>query len=199
MSNLESSPFVTNPKPVSSNSQRIDTNGLGNIFDVAVSGDSADTTSKTVVELSIPEAAKRLNTSERTIWRRIQRGELKSKTKGNKRIVKLPIIELEASVDSEGHTSVSDVMPPSSALVDIHGIIRDLQAANYRIGYLQSKVDSDQVELLQLPDLQARAQAAEQLVKDAEQQRNQIEALETELKSLKSKWFYRFAAWLSGS
>jgi len=150
-------------------------------------------------ELSIPEAAKRLNTSERTIWRRIQRGELKSKTKGNKRIVKLPIIELEASVDSEGHTSVSDVMPPSSALVDIHGIIRDLQAANYRIGYLQSKVDSDQVELLQLPDLQARAQAAEQLVKDAEQQRNQIEALETELKSLKSKWFYRFAAWLSGS
>jgi excisionase family DNA binding protein len=190
---------VTNPKPVPSNSQRIDTNGLGNIFDVAVSGDSADTTSKTVIELSIPEAAKRLNTSERTVWRRIQRGELKSKTKGNKRIVKLPIIELEASVDSEGHTSVSDMMPPTSALVDIHGIIRELQAANYRIGYLQSKVDSDQVELLQLPDLQARAQVAEQLEKDAEQQRNQIHALETELNSLKSKWFYRFAAWLSGS
>lgn len=198
MSNLESSSFVTNPKPVSQNSQRIDTNGLGNIFDVAVSGDSAGTTSKTVVELSISEAAKRLNTSERTVWRRIQRGELKSKTRGNKRIVKLPIIELEASVDSEGHTSMSDMMPPSSALVDIHGIIRELQAANYRIGYLQSKVDSDQVELLQLPDLQVRAQAAEQLEKDAEQQRNQIEALETELNSLKSKWFYRFAAWLSG-
>ncbi|MBS2004764.1 MAG: helix-turn-helix domain-containing protein [Cyanobacteria bacterium SZAS LIN-5] len=190
---------MTNPKPVSQNSQRIDTSGLGNIFDVAVSGDSAATTSKTVVELSIPEAAKRLNTSERTVWRRIQRGELKSKTKGNKRLVKLPIIELEASVDSEGHTSVSDIVPPSSALVDIHGIIRDLQAANYRIGYLQSKVDSDQVELLQLPDLQARAKAAEQLERDAELQRNQIHALETELKSLKSKWFYRLAAWLSGS
>lgn len=190
---------MTNPKSVSRSSQRVDTNGLGNIFDVAVSGDSAGTTSKTVVELSISEAAKRLNTSERTVWRRIQRGELKSKTRGNKRIVKLPIIELEASVDSEGHTSVSDMMPPSSALVDIHGIIRELQAANYRIGYLQSKVDSDQVELLQLPDLQARAQAAEQLEKDAEQQRNQIHALETELNSLKSKWFYRFAAWLSGS
>ena len=170
---------------------RTDTTGLENLFDVTASYDNADSSQKRTIEVSISEAAKRLETSERTIWRRIHRGELKSRTKGNKRIVKIPVYLPEATVDSDGHTTWHDTPAKASALVDLQALLRDLQSANYRIGYLESQLHSNQEQVKLLPDLQAKAIELENL-------RVRLAATDTELQHIKSRWWCRLWCWLTG-
>lgn len=168
---------------------RTDTVGLEGLFDDTVSHDTADTQPQRIIEVSIAEAAARLGISERTIWRRIDRGELKSKSKGNKRVVKLPVYEPVSEIDSDGHTTLADTPPKVNAVVDLQSLLRDLQSANYRIGYLESELRNHQEQVKLLPDLQGKAAQAAALEAKTQQ-------LELELADIKSHWWYRIWCWL---
>jgi hypothetical protein len=169
---------------------RTDTNGLENLFDVTVSVDNADSQPKRIIEVSISEAAQRLKTTERTIWRRIERGELKSRSKGNKRLVKIPVVEPVASIDTDGHTTFNDTSTQANAVVDLKALLHDLQSANYRLGYLESELKNHQDQVKLLPDLVGKAAEAEEL-------RARAKDLEAELERIKATWWYRFWCWLT--
>lgn len=178
---------MSNVDPAGFFGHNTDTNGLENLFDVTVSSATDDTAQRKTIEVSIAEAAKRLGTSERTVWRRIDRGELKSRTKGNKRLVKIPVVSPDVTVDSDGHMTLHDTPGKASALVDLQALLRDLQSANYRVGYLEAQLEAHREQIKLLPDLQARAtQAAEQ-----EQIIKQLREVETELANYKRSWWYR--------
>lgn len=169
---------------------RTDTIGLENIFDVTVSSDTVDTSKPNTVEVSISEAAKRLGTSERTIWRRIDRGELKSRTKGNKRIVKIPVFTPSTVIDSDSHMTLHDTPQIASALIDLRVLLKDLQAANYRIGFLEAQLDTHKEQVKLLPDLQAKATEAELM-------RQRLAETERELQNFKQSWWYKIWTKLS--
>lgn len=177
-------------QPTNDSSNSTDTGGLETLFDVTVSDDKADSQKKRVVEVSIAEAAQRLKTTERTIWRRIEMGELKSRSKGNKRLVKLPILEPVASIDSDGHTTFTDTAIQANAVVDLKALLHDLQSANYRLGYLESELKNHQDQVKLLPDLMGKAAEAEEL-------RAKAEYLKAELEQIKATWWYRFWCWLT--
>ena len=177
--------------PVDFSGIRTDTTGLDPIFDRPGSSDSADTTNRKTVEVPISEAAKLLGTSERTIWRRIDKGELKSKTKGNRRIVRIQVMTPRASNNPDSHMTAgvrhmtgADSHDKTSALVDLQALFRDLQGANYRIGYLESQLETHKEQVKLLPDLQTKATQAELL------QRRLIET-KAELQAIKQTWWYR--------
>lgn len=175
------------------------TDGAEELFVSSSYADKPDKRHRETIELSVSQAAQVLGVSERTLWRHIDSGKVKSRVKDNKRLVRVPVLKpLEFNPTDNAYV---DALPDGQigTLIDLKPLLHELNAANYRVGYLQSQVDSNQAELLQLPDLQARALAAEQLKKEADAQRDQIEALKTEIQTIKSKWFYRFWAWLSGS
>lgn len=165
--------------------------GLDSLFDVTPSDDTSDTSVRKLVEVSISEAAKRLGTSERTIWRRINRGELRSRSKGNKRLVKIPVFVPEALSTSDGHTTFTDTPMTANALVDLQAILRDLQSANFRIGFLQAQLENHQDQVKLLPDLQSQVAKAASL-------EQQLADRETELASIKATWWYRVWSWLTG-
>ncbi len=172
----------SNPVAVSAN--RTDTMGLENIFDVTVSDDTADTSKTNTVEVSISEAAQRLGTSERTIWRRIDRGELKSRAKGNKRLVKIPIFTPSTVVDSDSHVTLHDTPHTASALIDLRVLLKELQGANYRIGFLEAQLDTHKEQVKLLPDLQTKAIEAELM-------RHRLAEAEKELQNFKQSWWYK--------
>jgi excisionase family DNA binding protein len=182
---------VSKGEPVVGSSHNSDISGLESFFDVTASDDKADTAVTRTIEVPISEAARRLGITERTIWRRINRGELRSRTKGNKRLVKIPLVMPGVSLQSDGHMTLTDTPRQASALVDLQALLRDLQSANYRLGFLQAQLDEHQQKVKLLPDLQARASEAETL-------RMHLSTKEAELRSIKSTWWYRFWSWLTG-
>jgi hypothetical protein len=178
----------SNPAKVSAN--RTDTTGLENIFDVTVSDETADTSKPDTIEVSISEAAQRLGTSERTIWRRIDRGELKSRTRGNKRIVKIPIYTPSTVMDSDSHVTLHDTPQTANALIDLRVLLKELQGANYRIGFLEAQLDTHKEQVKLLPDLQTKAIEAELM-------RQRLAETEKELQNLKQSWWYKIWSKLS--
>jgi hypothetical protein len=180
---------VSKNHPVSYSSDRTDTNGLEQFFDDKVTSDSSNSSHKRTLEVSISEAARLLDISERTVWRKINSGKLKSKTKDNKRLVKVPVFAVTSNV-SDSHTTVCDIHTDTNATVDLNTLLRDLQGANYRIGYLESenKRYSEQVKLL--PDLQTKAYKAAS-------QEDTITALTEELTRFKKSWWYRLYAFVN--
>ncbi len=177
-------------QPTKVSTDRTDTRGLESLFDVTVSDDSADTKKQRVIEVSIAEAAQRLKTTERTIWRRIERGELKSRTKGNKRLVKIPVFEPVSSIDSDGHTTFNDTSTQANAVVDLRALLHDLQSDNYRGGYLEAELKNHQDQGKLLPDLEGKAAKAEKL-------EVRTKELEDELERIKDTWWYRLWCWLT--
>lgn len=164
---------------------------MDKLFNDMVSSATAATGSKKTFEVPITQAAKMLGVSERTVWRKIYRGELKSKTKNNKRLVRVPVFEPGTSVNSEGHTTITDTPQNANAVVDLSVLLRELQGANYRIGYLEAENHKYQDQVKLLPDLQMQAiKAQEQELKTAQ--------LEAELSTIKATWWYRFWSWFTG-
>jgi hypothetical protein len=179
-------------KPVSISSDSVDTTGMDSLFTETVSVDSADTAKTQTMEVSISEAAKILGISERTVWRRVIRKELKSKTKNKKRLVIVPIIEPTVSLSQDCQISVSDTAFNANAVLDLRILLQEIQGANYRIGYLESENKSYQNQVLMLPDLEAKASKAK------DQERELVE-IKTELERLKGTWWYRLSQFLRGS
>lgn len=182
---------VSKPNPMSVPANCSDTEGMDKLFSDTVTSATAVTGQKKTLDVPIAQAAKMLGISERTVWRKIYRGELKSRTRNNKRLVRIPVFEPSASVSSDGHTTITDTPPNANAVVDLNILLRELQGANYRIGYLEAENQKYQDQVKLLPDLQAQA------VK-AQEQAAQVAKLEAELSALRATWWYRFWSWFTG-
>lgn len=182
---------MSNPNPKSIPSDRSDTEGMDKLFRDTLTPDTTDSSHRKTLDVPISQAAKILGISERTVWRKIDRGELKSKTKGNKRVVKVPVFEPTTSISSDGHTTISDTPPNANAVVDLNVLLHELQGANYRIGYLESENKRYEEQVKLLPDFQA--QAAKASVQEA-----RVKELEAQLERIKANWWYRFSTWALG-
>lgn len=164
---------------------------MDKLFDDTVAPVTADSNSKKMLDVTITQAAKILGISERTVWRKIDRGELKSRTKNNKRLVRVPVFEPGASVSFDGHTSITDTPPNANAVVDLSILLRELQGAHYRIGYLEAENQKYQDQVKLLPDLEAQAARTQE-------QQFKVAQLEAELSTIKRTWWYRFWSWFTG-
>lgn len=182
---------VSNLNPTSIPSDHTDTEGMDKLFRGTLTPATTDSSQRKSLDVSISQAAKILGISERTVWRKINRGELKSRTRGNKRVVKVPVFEPTSSTSPDGQTTITDTPPNANAVVDLNVLLHELQGANYRIGYLEAENKRYEEQIKLLPDFQA--QAAEAAVQEA-----RIKELETELEQLKANWWYRFCSWAMG-
>lgn len=183
---------VREAQPIRSFGNSVDTTVIDNFFADGVSSDTADSRQPKVLEVPISQAAKMLGTSERTVWRRIERGELKSRTKGQKRLVKVSLCEPHVSSDTDRHMTLHDTPQNANTVVDLSVLLRELQGANYRVGFLEAQNQSFSEQLKLLPDFQSQA------AKAAEHQAR-VEALEQELSTIKGHWWYRFWKWMLGA
>ncbi len=155
-----------------------------------------------IIEASVTEAAKLLDITERTIWRRIRQKKLNATLVDGKTVIRLrqtdiagrqsdtrsDIERVEAHPVSDHSDNVTDVRADitetESAIELIAELAAKLEAATYRNGYLEAvlKNQSDQIQLL--PDLQAQAQKKELLeqeVADLRAQANKVTELESVL------------------
>lgn len=162
---------------------------MDDLFDEHLSSATADSSKSSTIEVSISEAAKLLGVSERTVWRRVIKKELKSRTKNKKRLVILPIIEPAVTLAEDCQVHVSQQSYNANAVLDLQVLLKELQGANYRIGYLESENSHYQKLVLLLPDLESEA-------KRARTQDKELQELKTELDSLKSSWWYKLSLWL---
>ncbi len=176
-------------KPVRLSGQSTDTKGIDELFAEHLSSVTADTSKSSTVEVSISEAAKLLGVSERTVWRRVIKKELKSRTKNKKRLVVLPIIEPSVTMAEDCQIHVSQQSYNANAVLDLQVLLKELQGANYRIGYLESENKIYQKQVLMLPDLEAAA-------KRAQSQDQQLKEIRAELDNLKRSWWYRLSQFL---
>jgi len=181
---------MRNQKPMTVSSNLSDTNGMDDLFIEPLSDDNADSKKKRTMEVSIREAAKLLGISERTVWRRVLKKELKAKTRNNKRVISVPVLEPSIAVTEDCHVNVSDTAYNANAVLDLRLLLMELQGANYRIGYLESENKSYQKQVLLLPDLEAQANKAK------DQERDLVE-MKAELERLKGSWWYRLSRFLS--
>ncbi|MDQ5937169.1 MAG: DNA-binding protein [Cyanobacteriota bacterium erpe_2018_sw_21hr_WHONDRS-SW48-000092_B_bin.40] len=178
-------------KPVNTSGLSTDIAGMDRLFTEVVSDAMADSKKQQTMEVSISEAAKILGISERTVWRRVIKKELKSKTKNKKRLVIVPIVEPAVTVTQDCQVNVTEQTYNANAVLDLQVLLRELQGAHYRIGYLESENKTYQKQVLMLPDLETEA-------KRAQTQDKELQEIKTELDQLKGSWWYRLSRFLSG-
>jgi Bacterial regulatory protein, Fis family len=175
---ISSSVPLNGPTPVTPNSD----DGLDHVFADTVSDAMSDTRRSKKVELPIAEAAKVLGVSERTLWRRIEEGELKSRLKGNKRFVRVPIDQTVLTPDTANESGVSVTARQVGTIVNLDEVLKQLTGANYRIGFLQAQLEAKEQQLRLLPDLQSKAEEAAHLTA-------RLAAAEAEIEYLKKPWW----------
>jgi hypothetical protein len=171
--------------------QRVTSDGMDHVFRGTVSDAMADKPQKKILELPIIQAAEVLGISERTLWRRIEDGQLKSRLKGNKRVVRVPLTDNSTVKDYANPNNDTATGRQVGTVIDLQPLLRELNAANYRIGYLESKLEEQDKQVKLLPDLQAKAT-------QAAIQEQKITELQAELTALKASWWHRARWWLSG-
>lgn len=150
------------------------------------------------IQASVTEAARLLEITERTVWRRIRQKKLNATLVDGKTVIRLrqadipsrqsDIERVDAHPVSDNSDDVTDVKSAitetESAIELIAELAAKLEAATYRNGYLEAvlKNQSDQIQLL--PDLQAQArkkELLEQEVADLRAQANKVTELESVL------------------
>jgi excisionase family DNA binding protein len=176
---MENAPQAIDSQP--NGMKGVPAEGLDHIFDSSLSSDVSDKPRKKIIELPIQQAAQSLGISERTLWRRIEDGEIKSRMVGNKRVVRVPM-------DSATLPRDNDMTVPQKQIgtvVDLQKIVQELNGANYRIGYLQGQLEIKNEQLRLLPDLQEASREVHIL-------KAQLAAAEAELSVLRKPWWRRF-------
>lgn len=171
--------------------QQVPSDGMDHVFDGTVSDVMTDKPQKKILELPISQAAEVLGISERTLWRRIEDGQLKSRLKGNKRVVKVPVLDDGTVKDYANSANGTATGGQVGTVIDLKPLLHELNAANYRIGYLESKLEEQDKQVKLLPDLQGKATQA--LL-----QEQKIKELETVIAALKASWWQRFKSWAQG-
>jgi len=152
--------------------------GLDHLFDSNLSADMSDKPRKKIIELPISQAAQSLGISERTLWRRIEDGEIKSRMRGKKRVVRVPLDAVTLSRDNDMTVPNTQI----GTVIDLQKIVHELNSANYRIGYLQGQLEVKDAQLRLLPDLQETSKEASIL-------KAQLAAAEAELEVLRKPWW----------
>lgn len=174
------------------------------------------------IEVSVPEAARLLGITERTIWRRIRQKKLSSELVNGKTIIRLSQsdiqtcatdtftddtgIEVEPVSDTDDAVSQPDTV--STALTElVSELSAKLEAATYRAGYLEAVVNSQSKEIRLLPDLQEQARQKAKLeeelsaLRDRADKVSELEAAlkekEQEISQIKNSWWAKFGRMLS--
>ena len=139
---------------------------------------TSETLGETVKSYSVAEAQKLLNLPRSTINRHIQSGKYQTVkgTDGKTRIllrqseipiqshetVEIPVetIEIlgETSTETSTETSEKNQVLPSGN-VDVSELLRKLEAATYRLGYLEAQLEGKDREIRLLTDSQQQAKA----------------------------------------
>jgi hypothetical protein len=163
---------------------RTDTDGLDQMFSPTTTDVMSDKRQIKKIEMPISEAASALGISERTLWRRIENGEIKSRLKGNKRLVRVPIADVPIQSDTVIGTADSAKLRQVGAVMDVAALLHELNNANYRVGYLQGQLEIKDQQLRLLPDLQSKAEEASGL-------KTRLALYEAELVYLKKPWWKR--------
>lgn len=160
--------------------------------------------------VTLDEAAKTLNLSERTIQRRLKQGSLKGYKVAGPRGPEWRIyleswqdtanVEVSSSEDTTfiETTSTEDMTSDKEGVTftgysqllgfyqsQITVLQEKLEAATYRNGYLEAQLTGAETQLKLLPDFQAKASEAEAL-------RQKVNELEAELRR---GWWHRFSSW----
>lgn len=91
---------------------------------------------------------------------------------------------------------VQDLIHPSG--FDTHSLFRELQAATFRNGYLESQIATYSEQLKFLPDLQAKAREAEEYKASIETKDAQLRELQTRIDKLERGWWAKFYSWFIG-
>jgi hypothetical protein len=73
-----------------------------------------------------------------------------------------------------------------------------LEAASYRIGYLEALLAEKQEQVKLLPDLRSAAARAIVNERRAQELEQKVSALEEELSGIRGAWWYRLTCWLLG-
>lgn len=140
--------------------------GLDNLF---VSESQTDITvlePTDLVEASVPEAAKLLGITERSIWRRIRLGKLQSKLVNGKTFVSVYQSDVRPTRQSDNKqtsvvVSVNQHDMPIDSISYVQQLLdllkekdKQLQAAGYRNGYLEAQLQEREKEVKLLTDSQ---------------------------------------------
>lgn len=160
------------------------TDGLADLFDVQkdletvgipsetieIPCETSETPNETVGSYSVAEAQKLLNLPRSTVYRYIQSGKYQTVkgTDGKLRILlrqsEIPIQSRETAeipvetVEILAETSEKNQVL-SSGNVDVSELLRKLEAATYRLGYLEAQLEGKDREIRLLTDSQQQAKA----------------------------------------
>ncbi|GEM_PF-2914002 len=174
------------------------------------------------IEVSVPEAARLLGITERTIWRRIRQKKLSSELVNGKTIIRLSQSDIQAcatdtvtdgiGIEAEPVSDTDDAVSQSNtvntALTElVSELSAKLEAATYRAGYLEAVVNSQSKEIRLLPDLQDQARQKAKLeeelsaLRDRADKVSELEAAlkekEQEISQIKNSWWAKFGRMLS--
>ncbi len=172
-----------------------------------------DATTDTV-EVSVPEAAKLLGITERTVWRRIRTKKLSSELVNGKTVIRLSQSDIQAStsdnitdntgIEAEPVSDSDDLIgrtdTVSTALTElVSELSAKLEAATYRAGYLEAVVNSQSNEIRLLPDLQEQARQKTKLEEELSALRERADKVselesalkekELEIAQIKNSWW----------
>lgn len=143
------------------------------------------------MSVSVSDAAKLLGITERTVWRRIRQKKLQSRQDHGRTLVRIRHTDM-----SVAHPDTVTDSPVANTASELLGLIADLssklEGATYRNGFLEAQLEVAKESMKLLPDLQARAAAAEQL-------QTEIAKLRAELEMQKRTWWQRFCDWCNPS
>ena len=167
-------------------------------------------------DLTLEEAAKRLNLSERTVQRRLKQGHIKgykttgprgpewriqlsssddTTTSGAQTSEDTTYVEALSSedmtADNKSQANLAYVQFVEFYRDQVEALQEKLEAATYRNGYLEAQLSSAESQLKLLPDLSAKAIRTETL-------EQQIGRLESELVAARRNWWVRFGSWFIG-
>lgn len=106
--------------------------------------------------LTVPEASSSLGIPQSTLYRQLKAGKFQSvRGRDNRLRVKLSRENQIPLAEKSQIEPLAFSPPPVAASVDVAKLVEKLEAANYRVGYLESKVES-QRELLESQQEQLR-------------------------------------------
>ena len=135
--------------------------GLEDFF-VSDSQDMVTTEAVGVLTVSVQEAAKLLAITERSVWRRIRAKRLHSKQHNGKTFVLVPSADVSVT-RHDAPTEMSVTTTDDKPVTEVAGLLellrekdRELQAAVFRNGYLESQLEERQKEVKLLTDSQHR-------------------------------------------
>lgn len=189
-----------------------DTTGLDDFFAAEVLPGIAKSNQVAPTEaVSVECAAKVLGLSVKTVKDRLRKGTLsghKVKDKfGEKWLVVLgseyQVVPEAVEIVPESSPSLVGVV---GAPVDLHVFFalldrkdRELQAATFRNGYLESQISDYSNQLKLLPDLQAKASQAKDLMEELAIKQQELLDLRSKVEKLEQSWWSRFSTWFLGS